>query len=122
MKTFLLVTAALVAFTAAPGHAELRNGFWAVDNVGNCKVAAKIYGITMQDGKIRFENVATGSLDIENVIAAGERAVMTETVLSVRANAHGHAVGTQWEYHNVTSDLINVERNGKTAYWIVRCS
>ena len=75
----------------------------------------------MQDGKIWFENVETGSLDIEEVLAAGDGTVMTETVLSRRANGHGHAVGTQWEYHTITSDLIHVEHNGKTAYWIVKC-
>jgi hypothetical protein len=123
MEKLLLTSAALVAFTVAPANAEPgpRDGVWAVDNVNNCKVPSKIYWITVRDGKIRFENVATGSLDIEEVIAAGDGRVMTETVLLVRANGHGHAVGTQWDYYNVTSDLIHVDRDGKTAYWIVKC-
>lgn len=45
----------------------------------------------------------------------------TRTVRSVRANGHGNAVGTQWYYFTITSDLIHVERNGRPAYWIVRC-
>jgi hypothetical protein len=74
MKSLLLITTALVvAFTAAPADADLRNGFWAVDSVANCKVPNKLYALTIQDGeRIRFENLATGSLDIENIIAAGE--------------------------------------------------
>jgi hypothetical protein len=124
MKKFLLVTVALVALIA-PGHAELRDGVWAVENVNNCKVPTKLYFITMQNEhnptRIRFENIATGSLDIEEVLAAGEHGMMTETVLSRRANGRGHDVGTRWTYFEVTNDLVNVERDGKTAYWIVKC-
>jgi hypothetical protein len=123
MKKVSLVTAVLLAFAvsanAQPGPSD---GVWAVDNVQNCKVPSKVYWITVRDGKIRFENVATGSLDIEEVLAAGDGTVMTSTTQSRRVNGgHGHDVGTQWAYHTITSDLINVESNGKHAYWIVKC-
>ena len=127
MKKYLLITAALLIAISVPANAEPgpSNGFWAVDNVQNCRVPEKIYAITVQSQyfptRFRFENIATGSLDVEEFVAMGDGALMTETVQSVRAHGHGHAVGTQWMYYSLTSSLINVEHDGKHAYFIVKC-
>jgi hypothetical protein len=130
MKTYLLVTAALLvaisgpAMAAEPGPTD---GAWAVGGAENCKVPNKVYYVTVQSQylptRFRFDNVATGSYDIEEFVAMGDGSLLTETIQSVRANGSpGHAIGTEWRYSNVTSVLINVESTDKRhSYWIVKC-
>jgi hypothetical protein len=129
----LALTAAALAVTSA-ANAQPREGIWAVDNINNCRVPSKVYNVQVevehpnsrysQDDRIiyQFENVATGSFDVEErTDTPGDMNMHTTTIRSVRAHGTPNAVGTTWEYADITSDLIKVYRNDQFAYFIVRC-
>jgi hypothetical protein len=129
MLRVLLPAVALLALNSVaratedpPPLLETMSGDWALDNTFNCSVPNKAYQVTVSDNKRVEWKDALGNMDVERVVGDPyhTQSFATATQYSMHRNK-SQPEGTEWYYLSINSDLVKIYRNGRFAYFIVRC-